>query len=302
MVEIRDQAFDLRKQGLSYKKIGEQLGVSASTIHKILHQPVRPNGEEDPLISPSPLLRRAAPPEDPALAESYRDLERKKLQLASAQLDVQLAGVSRPGSEGAIAALLMQRLESIERSVDRRLAQTPAAAPVDPLHALAEGLGTLARVQQQVTALQPPAPVRAVTAGDLELTVAMRKVEIEEKALIEKAASEARRNDMFTEAIKQFIPLGTAALQQWWSKQMEEKPGPPTLALIQGGAAPRPGPPPKPVRMTCSNCGAGPYEVVPEPGELLVCQLCGGPLQPSEAQKQAAAASKPNWPEDATFG
>jgi hypothetical protein len=298
-VDDRERLFELRAQGLSYKKIGELVGRSASSVHKELHRPVKPSEGPEPLVSASPLPRRLVVEEDdPELAAHAKRLRLKEMDLAELELDRRRALMEKPGGDGGgMALVVMEAIRGMESRLDRLATQRAVEPSPDPLKALAEGLGTLARVQQQVTMLQPPAPMRATTAGDLELTVAMRKVEIEEKALIEKAASEARRNDMLTDAIKQFLPVGVGAFQNWLSEQQKPKPAF-QPQIIQGG---QPGPPPQPVRMDCANCGAK-FSVVPEAGEAQVCTQCGGPLHPIEAEVAALQAQKPAWPEDATFG
>jgi hypothetical protein len=254
--DVRTQVFQLRAQGRSYSQIAAALGISKSRVQRELQKSAREVGDQVGELSGFHAggdLGEPPPGGDPILGEQSRtlqaerlDYQRAQLRLQRAQLERQLLLIERPdqaGGTGALVSMLLQQQSQTRDELTRAIAQIAqrVAAPPPPSPpppSLTDQLSQYRQMAETVASFAPPKAPNAAT--DLEFTVTKERLNMEQRRIDaeleaaaeerrERMASEIRRNDAVAEAIKQFAPTLSVAIEQWFQQRAQPAAAAPAL-------------------------------------------------------------------------
>jgi hypothetical protein len=306
----REQIFALRAQldpathkPYSYSKIAAICGVSKSLVQKELNAEAaraaagvipgpdpEPPGPTPRYTDPLSADRRAAAQELDRARWELQKLEieartmeaRRKLQL------LQSAGVDQ-GS--ATSLMLIQQLHDLQTQV-MQLAQRAAAPPPASGRSIFDELDNFQKLGEVLKTYAPP-PRAASTVDELQLNLALRKLDLEDRriskkidaeleALRDRAASERARNEAIARLIDGIPNWAGPALQRWMQQQEEKhqaqlgNPGLRAIAGGQSGAAAQA----QELAGECPRCRSL-IGINPEGDK---CPACGVPLIAQEGQ------------------
>lgn len=239
-VDVRSQIFSLRQQGATHRAIAEQLGISAAKVQRELRKPapvVRAERQAE-LEPPEGAVGAfhagveggpVAPSADPMVLEARRqveieraELQRMELQARRLEAQRRLALMQNPNDQGAM--LQLQTLEALKTISSALAVRQQPATPPAPQPTLVDQLAQYRQVAETMQSFQPPKPPSS--ASELEFTVAMEKVKLEERRINtqlemehrereERLSSERARNDAFARFLEQLGPMLPVIIDRW---------------------------------------------------------------------------------------
>jgi hypothetical protein len=283
---------------MSYARIAETVGRSKTHVQRELKRPATEAvpGADGSGADYDPPGGGRLPACDPILADSRRQLEQERLELAKidiqarrleAQRRLELLQSGGAGNNGNGALLLfLEELRQMRAEMNRALAQNRQPVTTGPpAPSFSQQLGEYTKVLESLKQFSPPQPAPA----DPELRVALGRLDIEERDRIRrfeleaeerraKAEGERIRNESIAKAIEASAPLIAGAVQTWFGNRESA----PTTPENGAKVVPMPllGPDGVPVDMVrglCPRCRS-PLGLRPEPGKTENCPTCALPI------------------------